>query len=704
MSFFGKSSRQSRRKKDEFKAMFERKFCLAKSDPEPTFDLSGCGLETVPSAVFKFVAVLRKSALFLQNNELTSFGSKGNMKDLELLETLILSTNKLTIVPSDIILLQYLKILDLSRNQLASLPDSICELKSLEDMNLSSNKLSKLPVNIGRLTKLSRLDVSNNAELKTLPSSLHHATVLVEINWSQNQDFTFPPQDIMRQGPARILSFLAQECDSGCDINSNENLHLKNSSKNVPSPVLLQHEEMEAKLKLQEQLRTERAKEKVAFEEALMKQKQSELECLLSEKEKRKKMLREITKEQVELEIRMKNLQLQKETERSDLLLCLKEAERLTSAVITELLERNSQMRSSEYRLRLEEEDRALQEKLLKTHFEKSQLYRKEAIYEAMYNCLVSERKLEKQFCDHRAAMTELQTRSMKSEERMNENLEELMKNRSSECKELIKSIEQNEDLQRSAVSALLEQSDVQSFRLMHEIQSVEKQLAQATQLELEERRLTVLGNIVELCKERAALSQLLEELLKQRDERRLQLLSTINILQSQHLNKNLANDPDYWLQQYQTLLRLLPGNLQKAQQMLDARLIHQLVLANAIHCLPFVAHCANSMVIREISDQDLINSGVVLGSDRAKVLEAIGNFLLEIESPVVPVLDESIETNNTPSAPPMNECIICFEREISVVFMECGHCCCCDTCTVPLSCCPLCRAAIHRKIKLHLS
>lgn len=56
-------------------------------------------------------------------------------------------------------------------------------------------------------------------------------------------------------------------------------------------------------------------------------------------------------------------------------------AERLTSAVITELLERNSQMRSCEYRLRLEEEDRALQEKLLKTHFEKSQLYRKEVIY-----------------------------------------------------------------------------------------------------------------------------------------------------------------------------------------------------------------------------------------------------------------------------------------------------------------------------------
>ncbi|CAI5799408.1 E3 ubiquitin-protein ligase LRSAM1 isoform X2 [Podarcis lilfordi] len=46
-------------------------------------------------------------------------------------------------------------------------------------------------------------------------------------------------------------------------------------------------------------------------------------------------------------------------------------------------------------------------------------------------------------------------------------------------------------------------------------------------------------------------------------------------------------------------------------------------------------------------------------------------------------------------------ECVICKEREAQVVFLTCGHACCCQTCSEALSTCPLCRKDIVQRIHL---
>ncbi|KAB2616141.1 mitochondrial ubiquitin ligase activator of NFKB 1 [Pyrus ussuriensis x Pyrus communis] len=46
------------------------------------------------------------------------------------------------------------------------------------------------------------------------------------------------------------------------------------------------------------------------------------------------------------------------------------------------------------------------------------------------------------------------------------------------------------------------------------------------------------------------------------------------------------------------------------------------------------------------------------------------------------------------------NLCVICLEREYNAVFVPCGHMCCCTTCSLHLTSCPLCRRRIDQAVK----
>jgi len=60
------------------------------------------------------------------------------------------------------------------------------------------------------------------------------------------------------------------------------------------------------------------------------------------------------------------------------------------------------------------------------------------------------------------------------------------------------------------------------------------------------------------------------------------------------------------------------------------------------------------------------------------------------------------------PSAPPApietfksTECCVCMERKCDIIFLPCGHVCCCWICEGGLSECPLCRGPITQKVRL---
>ncbi|KAJ7515767.1 hypothetical protein O6H91_22G027200 [Diphasiastrum complanatum] len=48
------------------------------------------------------------------------------------------------------------------------------------------------------------------------------------------------------------------------------------------------------------------------------------------------------------------------------------------------------------------------------------------------------------------------------------------------------------------------------------------------------------------------------------------------------------------------------------------------------------------------------------------------------------------------------NICVICLEQDYNIVFVPCGHMCCCSSCSSQLSNCPLCRRRIEQFVKTY--
>ena len=171
-------------------------------------NLSNRELKTVPDKVWKINQEIPEEE---RNASLDSDEKWWNQTELN---KLILASNQITSISSNIQLLQGLVVLDLHDNEITSLPEGIGELNNLKRLNLSYNKLTCLPneignltalvslmvqhnqlkelvENIGKLDKLEELDVSNNL-LETLSSSLGSLTGLRKLNASHNSLRNFP--------------------------------------------------------------------------------------------------------------------------------------------------------------------------------------------------------------------------------------------------------------------------------------------------------------------------------------------------------------------------------------------------------------------------------------------------------------------------------------------------------------------------------
>ncbi|XP_070564294.1 leucine-rich repeat-containing protein 40-like [Ptychodera flava] len=109
------------------------------------------------------------TVLDVHDNQLSSITEA--IGELINLQRLNLSHNKLISLPSEISNLFNLVFLHVEHNELCELGDEIGTLRSLEDLDLSHNHLVAIPTTIGRLTRLMKLNLSNNT-LQTLPPEI----------------------------------------------------------------------------------------------------------------------------------------------------------------------------------------------------------------------------------------------------------------------------------------------------------------------------------------------------------------------------------------------------------------------------------------------------------------------------------------------------------------------------------------------------
>lgn len=107
-------------------------------------DLSGRRLTTIPSYIFDKT---NTQELNLSDNRLDG-ALQAEIRHLQKLRILNLSSNQFTAVPAEVGQLKNLEILDLSNNQITGLPNELGNLSNLKVLNLKGNDYSSVDLNI----------------------------------------------------------------------------------------------------------------------------------------------------------------------------------------------------------------------------------------------------------------------------------------------------------------------------------------------------------------------------------------------------------------------------------------------------------------------------------------------------------------------------------------------------------------------------
>jgi Leucine-rich repeat (LRR) protein len=112
-------------------------------------------------------------------------------------------------------------VLLLSKNRIQVIPDEICYFKTLEVFDISENQISTLPQSIGNLQNLREINFAKNY-LKDIPNTLSYCTKLTLIRYENNPnlDLTFNRfrEDNNRVNVKFVLGFLRyrQKHQLGC--------------------------------------------------------------------------------------------------------------------------------------------------------------------------------------------------------------------------------------------------------------------------------------------------------------------------------------------------------------------------------------------------------------------------------------------------------------------------------------------------------
>lgn len=693
MSLFGRQTNDT-----DARAKLERKLYIARESPEPDFDLSECELRHVPSGTYSICKVYRKERLYLHINNLQSLEEGGQLSDLYLIRVINLSSNRFSHLPNDIRYLVNLTELYIQDNQIKILPENIQFMQSLQILDVSNNKLRSLTPAVGKLKDLRKLNISDNKDLNELCPELCLAANLISLELDGEQ-FIFPPSEIATQDTAQIMKYLCEtmNVDYSPPLSSEHDVptvHIPNMVMDpFPRRNTLTWEEQEAAIMDQENRLHKAAKEQ------------------------REKFLNKVLQEQLELDNEIAKVHMVKETDRQKLIKAIQDDEKEIECLVKNFIQ-SDYLKPEIIQQQLAYEQ-AEHDRLLEITRQNYDNIRKADVLRAMEMLIEEDYTVRHSKKYYEDSLNNMKQNVLLQDLEVSGKLAELLNAKDQSHTVLVEQLLEDQDIQMAIVASLLEKVDARTWSLNQEITLISSHLARLSVIEQEKKKLQIAYNYNELLQQRVQLVNLLDDLFGQQNKRRKQLVETLREMESE-TNKS----SDFWLKNYQKLIDSAPQTLLGITKSLDPALANFLLQEGVIHCLPFlVKFIFSGEPLLNITTEELKSSGVSLSSDREGIIRAINcyvgaksqnhNFEMPTSLPSSAPSEELAEEQNYTGVVTTNqsddnmeaECVICMDAKSEVVFVPCGHMCCCQLCAnKEMECCPMCRSKIERTIKVMIA
>lgn len=689
MSLFSRSSSNY----NESRSKMERKLYLSKESPEPNFDLSDCELKVVPSGSFSICKVYRKEYLYLQQNHLQTLEEGGNLSDLYLMKVLNISYNKFMHLPNEIKFLVNLTELYVQNNKLQQIPDSIQFLNNLQIFDVSSNKLRVLTPSLGKLMNLRRLNITNNKDLNKLCSELCLASNLTELELD-GEVFKYPPMEICTQSTEDIMRFLCEKMN----IDYTKPLFVESKVSSAQNKSIINPFVKQNSLTWEEQ-------------EAVILEKEQRLHRVA--KEQRERFLTEVMKEQLVLDSELNKIQEGRELERQKLLKAIQDDEKEFQYLVKHFI-KSENLKPEIVQQQLAHEQ-AEHDRLLEITRQNYDNIRKADILKAMEKLIEEDSYIQQSKKNYEDSLNNVKHNVLSQESEGTQRLIDLLNAKDQSRTALVEQLLENQDTQKAIVASLLERVDARSWSLNQEIALISGHLARLSVIEQEKKKMHIEYNYNEVLQQRLYLVNVLNDLFDQQSKRRNQLIETMKEME---LEAEAATD--FWLKNYQKLINSAPKTLLDVGKNLDPLLANYLLQEGVIHCLPFlVKFLFSEESLMTVNLEMLKANGVTLSSDREGIMRAISYYVgaksqnnnLEmnpsskpsapLEHNVEPNITGVVDTKDTENSLE-SECVICMDAKSEVVFIPCGHMCCCLKCGYEdVKSCPMCRSTIERPMKV---
>ncbi|XP_014664831.1 PREDICTED: E3 ubiquitin-protein ligase LRSAM1-like isoform X2 [Priapulus caudatus] len=707
------------------------KLYLAQENPEPVFDVSGCGCNEVPSGIFSLCKCFRKESLLMYDNEISSLKAGGKLEDLFLIRVLDIHNNLLEQLPDEIGNMNALQVLNLQNNRLKYLPETIGKLQVLQTLNVKGNKLQSLPAALHQLQSLRTLDISNNMITRLHKSCCNLRSLEVVILDADNMEY--PRPDVCKQGTDAIAQFLCLE--SGVEyIPPSHTLHPILSP--ALSPTSSTHS-AEKCLHEVSAIEEQRVRDTLAAEQAMALSRMEQAQLITRSNHTKEKIINILSEEANKLQDDITLAHKKKDMERKTLVSSLYEVEKNATTLIKKLLEMNEQARKHEAILESLEEERMEVEKLFLVRQDEAATLRTAEILKEIERMLDSSSTFEQLRKVYAESQVDAARRAHLSLNKDDEHVSRQLQSKQLDKDEMLSQLLQQEEFQREAFEALQMQKDAKHTRLSNEIALVMNELEQMSMLEVKNQEMKLDSEKKILESNRTELTRLLKQLLDEKSAREKQLGQRLEEMEQRRVH-DIKN---YWLIQYQRLMDRKPQELIDTETRLEYAVREVLDMAGALEFIPFFANRITIETLYQMTDADLSRMGIRQAEVRTAILRAASDHRraqAKSHEKAQALDDDAVkEPPHAASAPPASyldltgpsenaasklppghvlpptddsgniiarihaECVVCMDQECMVLFLMCGHVCCCNDCAGSLKLCPMCRAVIEQRIQL---